>query len=202
MKAGMIFECGPEGADKKVCETLAKRHILAPGDVVVPITNLNKPDLIQNCGRQAKMLLQADLCDLVLIVWDLTPPRGACLGGDRDAVFASLAAAGLPNDAPVYTVCVSAELEAWLLADEKALSAYLSTPAHPVRVPRVRYPDREPNPKKRLSKLFGSRGPYNDLVHAGPIAAKVTSLSRLAKVSSFERFQDILTGTYVPGPRP
>jgi len=88
--------------------------------------------MFQNCGVQAKTLLQSDGCDMVLVIWDLTPPQSACLGGDRDAVFGALDAAGLPKNAPVYTICISAELEAWLLADHYALSAYLSTAAHEV----------------------------------------------------------------------
>lgn len=70
MKIGMIFECGPEGADKKVCEHFARQ--LEPELEIISITLDNKPKLISECGRAASQLLK-DGCDRVLIIWDLYP---------------------------------------------------------------------------------------------------------------------------------
>ena len=66
----MIFECGPAGADKKVCEYLARQ--LQPQLEIISVTLDNKPKLIHNCGRSAAQLLKAG-CDRVLIIWDLYP---------------------------------------------------------------------------------------------------------------------------------
>jgi hypothetical protein len=48
MKVGMIFECGPDGADKKVCEHLA--YQLDPDIEISSVTLTNKPGLVENCG--------------------------------------------------------------------------------------------------------------------------------------------------------
>jgi len=66
----MIFECGPAGADKKVCEYLARQ--LQPQLEIISVTLDNKPKLINNCGRSAAQLLKAG-CDRVVIIWDLYP---------------------------------------------------------------------------------------------------------------------------------
>ena len=43
MKVGLILECGPQGADKAVCEYLVK--LLNPEIEVVSRTLDNKPDI-------------------------------------------------------------------------------------------------------------------------------------------------------------
>lgn len=61
----MIFECGPAGADKKVCEHLARQLQLELE--IMSVTLDNKPRLISDCGRAAAQLLR-DGCDRVLII--------------------------------------------------------------------------------------------------------------------------------------
>jgi hypothetical protein len=51
MKIGMILECGPSGADKKVCEHLAKQ--LLPDIEITSFTLDNKPKMIAECGPVA-----------------------------------------------------------------------------------------------------------------------------------------------------
>lgn len=72
MKIGMIFECGPNGADKKIYEYLAKQ--LRPDIEISPFFLDNKPKLIGQCGSAAKALLELEGCERVLILWDLCPP--------------------------------------------------------------------------------------------------------------------------------
>jgi len=87
-KIGFIFEGGPEGADKQVCEFLARQ--IHPEVTPISQTLDNKPRLLQNCGLVAANLL-ADGCERVLIVWDLRPawPGGkTCRKVERDAVLA------------------------------------------------------------------------------------------------------------------
>lgn len=63
MKIGMIFECGPDGADKKVCEHLAR--MIEPDITISSVTLDNKPNLISECGIAAAQLL-LDGCDRVI----------------------------------------------------------------------------------------------------------------------------------------
>jgi len=168
MKVGMIFECGPDGPDQQVCEYLARE--LAPDIEISSVTLDNKPNLVSECGQATASLLDEG-CDRVIIVWDLYPAwreRGGrpCSKEDREAVFRSLARAGVASSY-VYLVCIEEELEAWVLADERAITDVLSRPTHPVRLRRIRYPERVSNPKKRLNRIFkehsGRR--YNDMLN-------------------------------------
>jgi len=70
MKVGFIFECGPQGADKQVCEYLAAQ--IRPGIMPVSRTLDNKANLLKDAGKVAAALL-AEGCERVLIVWDLRP---------------------------------------------------------------------------------------------------------------------------------
>ena len=152
MTIGLILECGPQGADKLVCEYFVAK--IRPGVAVVSRTMDTKPGLLSKAAVVADRLL-ADGRERVLIIWDLRPawPEKAhkpCRAAERQALQASLATAGLQGR-PVYLVCVEQELESWLLADETKLSGYLSTPEHPYRANKVRNPDIVPNLIPRLS---------------------------------------------------
>ncbi len=191
MKIGFIFECGPEGADKQVCEYLACE--IRPDITPLSRTLDNKPRLLQDCGLVAAKLLE-DGCERVLIVWDLRPAwpgKKACRKVERDAVLASLAKAGIA-DKPVFLVCIEQELESWLLADEQKISAYLSTAAHAYEAPQVKKPDREPNPKSVMMNHFkDARGlRYEDRTHAIKILRSGnTNLKKLRRSSTFSRFE-------------
>ena len=198
MKVGMIFECGPAGADKQVCEYLASRIRL---DIEISSRTLdNKRNLLSDAGKVALELLK-DGCCCVLILWDLRPAwPGAsgkpCRAEERLAMLAKLKEAGIAETAPVYLVCVEQELESWLIANERALESLLSTEAHKYSVPRVRRPDEVPQPKAAINNHFkSSRGwRYDDKVDAIRIlnAAEV-DLGRLRRSTSFERFESKLT---------
>ncbi|MCC6133825.1 MAG: DUF4276 family protein [Gammaproteobacteria bacterium] len=197
MKIGFIFECGPEGADKQVCEFLARE--ICPEITPVSRTLDNKPRLLQDCGLVAAKLLE-ERCKRVLIVWDLRPAwpgKKSCRKVERDAVLASLAKAGIAGK-PVFLVCVEQELESWLLADELKISAFLSTVAHAYEAPQVRKPDRVPNPKSVMMNHFrtakGRR--YEDRTDAIKVLrAADTDLKRLRRSGSFARFESKLIGS-------
>ena len=191
MKVGMIFECGPAGADKVVCELLARR--LNPLIQIVCVTLDNKPKLLADCGQAAAQLLHGG-CERVVIVWDLYPPwrkRGAkpCRREDRQAIARSLTKA-IVKSKFVYLVCIEEELEAWLIADGRALSAVLSRPAHLVKVKDTPGPESIRSPKTRLNKLFQQhRGqPYTDRFHAEKIVKAMPDLNRIRRCASFLRF--------------
>jgi hypothetical protein len=195
---GLILECGPQGADKQVCDYLIER--IRPGMRVRSETLDNKANLLRDSGKVAARLLK-DGCECVLIVWDLRPawPDRAdkpCRHAERCELLRRLAEAGVRDDAPVYLVCVEQELESWLLANERALSAFLSTPAHPFSVRRVRRPDQHPQPKAKVIGLFKqARGwRYNDNIHAiGVLKAVQLDLGRLRCSESFSRFEEMVS---------
>lgn len=187
----MIFECGPQGADKQVCEYLA--HQLLPDIEISSVTLDNKPNLIAGCGNAATQLLREG-CVSVVIVWDLYPPwrekgQRPCRKQDRQVIMESLARAGVtsPN---VYLVCITEELEAWLIADGRAIAKVLSRPEHPVKVPDVKKPEQRKNPKKHLNKIFKEKSgrPYTDLIHAKMIVEALPDLNKLKRCPSFVRF--------------
>jgi len=190
MKVGMIFECGPEGADRKVCEHFATR--IRPDLIIRSETHDNKPNLVAECGIVAAELLKEG-CERVIIVWDLYPAwreRGEnpCRKEDCEAIAASLNSAKIDQD-NVALVCIEEELEAWLLADNRAINAVLSRPTHKVKIKRQRSPERG-NPKTRMIKLFSENSgrPYRDYKHAEMIARAIPDFKRLRKVETFRRF--------------
>jgi hypothetical protein len=197
MKVGMIFECGPDGADKKVCERLAR--MLLPGIEISSATLGNKPKLISECGPAAAQLL-SEGCERIVIVWDLYPPwrkagQRPCRKEDREAIAQSLSRAGV-RSRRVYLVCIAEELEAWLLADGRALSAVASTSTHPVTIRDEKNPERMQNPKKRLTRIFREylRRPYNDRIHAEKIVNALPDLNRIKRCATFVRFALKATG--------
>jgi hypothetical protein len=190
---GIIVECGPDGADKAVTQYLAGR--IVAGVRVRCVTLDNKKQLITNCGDAAAGLL-SEGCVGVIIVWDLHP--GWNLGGsppcrhnDRESIAASLITAGVRLEL-VHLVCITEELEAWLLADGRAVSAVLSTDAHRVRVKDEKQPDRVPKPKTKLMKIFQqeTHKPYVDRYHAIKIVEELPDLTKIRRSDSFSRFEE------------
>lgn len=191
MKVGMIFECGPQGADVRVCTYLAKR--LRPDLELSTVTLDNKPRLLANCGKAAAQLLREG-CDRVVIVWDLYPPWRAsgvkpCRKEDRDSIQRSLAQASIASE-QVFLVCIREELEAWLLADRRALENHLSRPTRPAVVAETSRPESCRNPKGRIQHLFRQHNrAYNDLVDAERIVQNLPDLRRLHRsCETFRRF--------------
>ena len=92
-------------------------------------------------------------------------------------------------------ICIREELEAWLIADGRAVSAVLSTPTHRVRVKHGRNPESIRNPKKRLGRIFQqhSHRPYSDRQHAIAITRALPNLNRLDAIPAFARFRGLLT---------
>lgn len=197
MTIGFIFECGPQGADKQVCEYLASQ--LQPGVAFVSKTMDNKLKLLEGAANVAKRLLTEEGCDKVLIVWDLRPAwpdkkDKPCRAKERQTLLDALAKAGLQT-APVYLVCIEQELESWLLACDHAISAFLSTAAHPYPVRGVRKPDREQQPKAVMNNHFNAaRGiRYDDKVHAIKVLkAADVDVKRLRRSATFARFESKL----------
>jgi Domain of unknown function (DUF4276) len=192
LKVGLIFECGPQGADKKVCEILLKK--LNPEIKPKSITLNNKPNLVQQCGISAKILLDSEGCDRVLILWDLYPAwrtdgERPCRKEDCDAIFQALDNAGVDRS-KVHLVCITEELEAWLIADGGAISTTLSRPTHKITVSDYRKPEQVKNPKKILSQIYQQkiRQKYNDVTDAEKIAKNIFDFKKIRRSESFCRF--------------
>lgn len=191
---GMVFECGPQGADKQVCEYLARQ--IRPGIEIKSRTLDNKDNLLRDAGKVAAQLLE-DGCACVLIVWDLRPAwpdkkAESCRHDERQAVLMRLAEAAVSPEAPVYLICIEQELEGWLLANERSISALLSTPAHAYDVSKVKTPDSVMQPKAAMLRHFkNARGwRYDDKVDAlRVLKAAVVDLPRLRRSTSFARFE-------------
>ena len=197
MKIGFIFECGPQGADKCVCEYLASQ--LRPGVQLVSRTLDNKPNLLSEAGKVAAQLF-ADGCQCVLIVWDLRPAwpdkkHKPCRHNERLAVLQALAQAGITVTQPVHLVCIEQELESWVLADEKNISDFLSTPTRQYTAKKVSKPDQVQNPKSLMMNHFKTaRGVrYDDRIHAVKILSQnPPNLKKLSRSPSFARFENKL----------
>jgi hypothetical protein len=197
MKLGLILECGPDGADKKVCEYVVHRV----NDIIEieSVTLGDKKTLIENCGLAAAQLLR-DGCHRVVIVWDLYPPweedrKSANCVDDCNQVRTSLAAAGVTS-ARVHLVCVIKMLEAWLLADGHALSSVLSRPAHRVTIRHTKRTEEIKDPKARLKRLFKqTRGyEYEDRTDAIRIIQALPNFNQVRRCPTFSRFVLKATG--------
>ena len=196
MRLGMNFECGCDGPDQQVCD-LAKR--LNPEIKISSVALGNKKLLVRDCGSAAERLLTQG-CVRVLIVWDLYPAwrekgQRPCRREDRQAIHGSLARANV-DLAKVELICIQAELEAWLIADGRALSLVLSTRAHQVRVRHARNPERTNDPKKDLMRIFQTnrRSKYSAHLHALPIIRALPDFKRLDRVATFVRFRQKIEG--------
>jgi len=171
--------------------------MLDPAIEFVPSTLDNKKKLVEDCGTVARVLL--DECEKVIIVWDLYPAwreRGMrpCRHEDRQAIFRSLQSENV-DLSKVFPVCIQEELEAWLLADNRAVTAMLKPlkRPHPVgRIPKYSNPDRIRNPKTTLTRIFnhelGDNRRYVDYQHAILIARQISNFSKIRHSDSFKRF--------------
>lgn len=193
----MIFECGPGGADLQVCRHLA---CLLQSDIeIAHVTLGNKPHLVAECGTAAARLL-AEGCERVVIVWDLYPPwrpnkQKPYRKEDREAIFQSLSRAGV-DALQASLVCIEEELEAWLIADGRALTSVLSRPAHPVKIQDIKNVEKTRKPKTRLNQIFQQHvgKPYVDRIHARLIVEALPDLTRLRRCETFVRFAVKVTG--------
>jgi len=203
MKVGIICEGRVEGEDAQVFEYFA--HRINPAATVKAFPQGKKPELFANAGEVARILFATGY-DKVIIMWDILPrwnrPDGEAQ--DRIDLQPALDQAGVNTNPCLYLIAIHKELEAWLLADGKALSAVLSRPAHPVTIKDGKNVETSANPKKTLEKLFEThnvpfgpqpaQGSYQPKLTALRIAEKVPkNFGKLAKLTSFNAFDRALT---------
>lgn len=201
-KLGLILECDSGGPDQNVLACLVRR--LSPGTVVVPKPQGSKKVIYQKAADVAKDLVEIDQCDLVLIVWDQKPlwkdeekEIEARNCRDERAIMLDCLN-GLPADVMgrVRLLCISAELETWLLADNTVISDYLSKDSHPCKWKGCKL-SATTDAKAKLISLFnmyrGRSNRYSDVSEAAKIARLWTTTKKLRKVPSFSRFVELLT---------
>ena len=201
MKIGFIFECPRNGPDHQVIEFLASK--IAPDvEIINRATNINKPALLRDCGTQAAILLKEG-CERVIIVWDLLPRWGdnsikPLCKRDVAQVCAALQKAKI-DDERVRLLCIAAELEAFLIADERALNKRLSSTTRPVSCPRKQNPHRLADPKNDLDSIFREHGRvYSAPTDALKIAQLLEDFNRLNKIPSFKRLTRLVSETDFP----
>ena len=194
-KLGLIFECDVGGPDELVFKCLVRR--LSPETEVLTRSLGNKPAIFERGPDVAKALVETDKCDLVMIVWDLKPlweKPGSC---KTEAQTLRLNLDGLPaaTRSKIRLLCLTYELETWLLADDAAVRDYLSKEAHPCTW-QVSKPASYQDAKAQLNRVFSEfRGRrYEDFSEAIKVASKWTSTTKLRKIPSFKRFCVLLTG--------
>jgi hypothetical protein len=122
----------------------------------------------------------------------LTNAQGKpCRREDRNGILKSLGGTGV-DPSRVTQVCIQEELEAWLIADGRALTTVLSTATHPKKISHEKCAETFPNPKKHLNKLLSQsrHRQYVDFQHAIMIVNAMPDLNRLYKLDTFLRFAD------------
>lgn len=156
-RLGLVLECDTGGPDELVFRCLARR-LSAPGKEpeVIPLCLGNKRRLMEDSVSRAEVLVSLEQCDLVLIVWDLKPlweepPAKKC--ADEAALLRSRIADLNPAVRPrIRLLCLTWELETWLIAEDRAVRDYLSKPAHPSNFKAPANLDTVTDPKSYLSK--------------------------------------------------
>lgn len=202
-KLGLILECDSGGPDQNVLGCLVRR--LSPETVVVPKPQGSKEGVYQKAAEVAKDLVEIDQCDLVLIVWDQKPlwkdaEKDIEARNCRDERAIMLdCLKGLPEDvmSRVSLLCISAELETWLLADDSVIREYLSRDSHPCKWKGAKF-SATTDAKAILNSLCveyrGRSRRYTDFSEAAKIARAWTTTKKLRKVPSFSRFLKLITG--------
>jgi hypothetical protein len=200
IKVGILVECGPAGLEipmcLRICQLLSEYCGVQLQPDIVPMDN--KLRLLEECGTATRSLF-AGGCERVVILWDERPSwpemhESLCWHNERERILRELQQAGVAHQS-VFLVCIEREFESWLLFDERLLSKVLLTDAHPRRIAHQRHPDRLPNPKSTMIKLFRKHGKiYADTSYARSFATCLSDINRLKKCRTFRRFAEKLTG--------
>jgi hypothetical protein len=200
MKLGLVLECDTGGPDDLVLTCFAKR--LVPDIQVESVALGDKTAIFSKGVETAQRLVETNSCDLVLIVWDLKPylegppPAESCVD-EADVLRQRLSALKPKTQSKIRLLCLTWELETWFIADEKAVSAYLSTDAHKAKF-KCSKPGDKTDPKAVLEKACtNARGPYRgyeDYKEAIRIACEIERTNKLQTIPSFGRFVELLTG--------
>jgi hypothetical protein len=158
--------------------------------------------MVFNHGPEAAAsLVEASECDLVLIVWDLKPYWQRAKQKTCQAEVAELRPKldNLPRAtaAKIRLLCLTWELETWLIADDRAVRAHLSTDAH-----KLKYKCRSPMDKHDAKAFLdgvcktqrGRSRRYVDVREAIQIAQQIPDTTKIQGIPSYGRFAGLVCG--------
>lgn len=197
MKLGLVLECDTGGPDELVLTCLARR--LVAGITVQAAALGSKPQVFLKGTETAAELVETSGCDLVLIVWDLKPywENAAAQNCEAEAneLRAKLRSLKRTTADKVRLLCLTWELETWLIADARAVRALLSTPSH-----KSKFKCSSPLSKndawafldREFRKLRGSSRGYMDFREAIQIARLIPDTHHVRTVPSFKRFAKLI----------
>lgn len=197
MKLGLVLECDSGGPDELVLTCMARR--LSPGIKVECASLGSKEQVFLKGPEAAEKLVTASGCDLVLIVWDLKPYWEQAKQKTCQAEVAELKpkldSLSRATAAKIKLLCLTWELETWLIADDRAVKEYLSTKAHKSKF-KCRSPMDKHDAKAFLDGVCKQhRGPsrrYVDVREAIQIAQLIPDTKKTRGVPSFCRFADLV----------
>ncbi len=206
-RLGLVLECDAGGPDELIFKCLSRR-LSAPDHEpeVIPVCLGSKKGIMEDGVSRAESLVTVEKCDLVLVVWDLKPlwsqiDAKRCVH-EADDLRAKLA--NLPANVrkKIRLLCLTWELETWLLAEDRAIREYLSTPAHscnfttPSRLHQIN------DPKSTLNRAFtdfrGKSRRYVDWQEAIQLVQLWADSKKVQKVPSFARFAKLITDQDTP----
>lgn len=199
MKLGLVLECDTGGPDELVLTCLARR--LAPGSTVQATALGSKAQVFLKGAETARELIEASGCDLALIVWDLKPywdpATGRSCEDETREMLNTLVGLRAATRRRVRLLCLTWEIETWLITDTRAVSAHLSTDAHRVKF-RCSSPLGKSDAKAFLisefRKVRGKSGRYVDYREAIQIARLMPDTRQLQSIPSFTRFARLVSG--------
>jgi len=160
-RIGFVVESPLDGADHKILNFVAK--VQRPDIEPVFRFNKNKGELFRMCRDQVSGLIQIEKCESVFVVWDLWPcdehlqkkGKASCVNEVnyvKDLLDASVRAKAI-------LLCITYEMDAWLLPDGAAVQKALSTKAHSAsRISDDKNPEHHVDPKVILDRHFKNNG--------------------------------------------
>ena len=157
---------------------------------------------MEDAVSRAAALVEVENCDLVLIVWDLKPlwekPSAKKCVDEAALLGQQIAKLPAKTRSRIRLLCLTWELETWLLAEDRAVRDYLSTAAHPCNFKAPGKLDKVTDPKAELNKAFvahrGKSRRYVDWQEAIQLVSRWPDAGKVGKVESFHRFSRMLTG--------
>lgn len=199
MKLGLVLECDSGGPDELVLTCMARR--LAPDISVECVALGSKEQVFLKGPEAAEQLVTASGCDLVLIVWDLKPywekAKQKTCKAEVAELLPKLGNLSRATAAKIKLLCLTWELETWLIADDRAIKKHLSTDAHKSKF-KCRSPLDKHDAKAFLDGVCKTqRGPsrrYVDVREAIRIAQLIPDTTKIQGIPSYGRFAGLVCG--------
>ena len=198
MKLGLVLECDTGGPDELVLACFARR--LKPDITISPASLGSKKQVFLKGVEAAQELVEASGCNLVLIVWDLKPYWNIATGNcesEAQELRSKIAALPPATAARIKLLCLTWELETWLIADPRAVREYLSTDAHKSKF-KCNAPLSKNDAKAFLDgecrKHRGKTRRYEDFREAIKIARLIPDTSKVQAIPSYCRFSAFVVG--------